>query len=261
MNAQQSGPRFAWRSWWQGLVSGEEATASTEMVILLPVYLLFMVGLFWMGNVMLVRQVMISDTRNFAWDPNAQVPQAGGGPYNLQIGMQVTESGEGVAFRKTQITSADLPQQVKNDIREICIRQQIDDFTPTILAALNNTEAAANERVPFQWRVVDGTYTYNGLNLQGAPPNVQKTSAAVLLPRDGHKRSVYKEPTGASSDAQHFIARWPGATLDPSAEGYRPLSPNYATYFEDGIGIWNVKARVKGDMESEHSYFEGKVSK
>lgn len=49
------------------LVFGEEAQAMAEMVILLPVYLMLMVSMIYLGHIMLVRQQVLEATRWFAW--------------------------------------------------------------------------------------------------------------------------------------------------------------------------------------------------
>lgn len=62
-----SDPRPVQAGGWRELILGEEATAASEMVILLPVYLLMLTGLFMTGNMMQARQALVQAVRFEAW--------------------------------------------------------------------------------------------------------------------------------------------------------------------------------------------------
>ena len=210
------------------------------MVILLPVYLLFLVGLFSMGNLMMVRQSLISVTRNHAWSAKDTSGQRTiSGPYRGRLQAQVTTE-DGFGFNKRTLTTNDVINQGGVEIA---------------LDALNNKRRQGAKSEPFTSRVVRGTYTYEGIAFNG-PAIAQTTQAAVMLPKE-HERDLYDPEAQAKAN---MASVWAKAPADPSAESHRPLSPKYQGYFDSDLGVWDVKARIRGRMEAEHDYYRPKVN-
>lgn len=241
----------------RGLYAGEEATAATEMVILLPVYILFLIGLFSIGNLMIVRQALVTVTRNQAWTTeNDGGPMSISGPYRGELRMEVESTAEGFKAKGGQIARSDLGlERYSSPPSEASVK--------AALGALNNKRrngggggGAGGKTEPFVFRSVRGTYRYDGLLFGDLPSLSQTTRAAVLLPTANHKRDLYDpNATGNASMA----AVWRGDGLDPSLDKFLPLSPMYRGYITKGDGLWELDARVRGNVESEHSYFEGLV--
>tara|TARA_R110002072_G_scaffold120114_1_gene253079 strand:+ start:1159 stop:1773 length:615 start_codon:yes stop_codon:yes gene_type:complete len=204
-----------------------------------------MIALFSMGHVMIVRQALVSVTRNTAWDASATSNVSANipGPYRGALQIQVTNR-DGFAFN----------QGNGGKITQSMLAGSGGFGSQTALQALNNEPLAEN---PMTARTTYGTYRYDGLNF--GPSLMQSTRAAVVLPRQ-HKRKVYK--AGGSND--HVASEWASAPYDPSSTGNGnslPLNPVYAGYFGDGEGIWLNGARVSGSVQSEHSFFRSRVTK
>lgn len=231
--------------WLRHFHEDETASGATEFLVLVPVYLVFMIGLFSMGNLMIVRQALVSVTRNVAWDSAAQPPSVDAdvtGPYRGALRVQIT-SRDGFAFNEGnggEITQSQLAGS--------------GGFGSQIaLDALNNKPLRENAVTA---RTTYGTFRYDGLNF--GPALTQSTRAAVLLPRK-HKRQVYK----ATGDKDHVISEWASAPYDPSSKASGnslPINPVYDT-FRAPEGIWKNGARVGGNVNSEHSFFKSRVTK
>jgi len=203
-----------------------------------------MIGLFSMGHIMIVRQALVSVTRNTAWDSaatsnvSANIP----GPYRGALQIQITNS-DGFAFNQGnggKITQSMLVSSGTG--------------SQTALQALNNEPLAEN---PMTARTAYGTYRYDGLNF--GPALMQSTRAAVVLPRQ-HKRKVYK----AGSGKDHVASEWASAPYDPSSTGNGnslPLNPKYKSFFNGSEGVWRNGARVNGSLQREHSFFKSRVTK
>jgi Flp pilus assembly protein TadG len=63
-------PENTKRSFLTRLVVEEEGQAMVEFVVLLPVYLLLIVGMIYMGHLMIIRQQVVEASRWYAWSNN-----------------------------------------------------------------------------------------------------------------------------------------------------------------------------------------------
>jgi TadE-like protein len=242
-------------SWFRHFHEDETASGATEFLILVPVYLLFMIGLFSMGNLMIVRQALVSVTRNTAWDDtktsdvNANIP----GPYRGSLAIKV-KAADGFAFNGTEV-SPGVWEGGGGEIDPSMINGSGGFAGRIAMKALNNEPLRES---PFTIRTTHGTYTYDGLNF--GPSLVQGTRAAVLLPKK-HKRKVYK----VSGGKDHVAADWSSRDYyDPSVASSGnslPINPQYKGFFGKPEGVWRNGERVNGRVEDEHSFFKSRVTK
>lgn len=222
--------------WFRHFHRDETASGATEFLILTPVYLLFLIGLFSMGHIMIVRQALVSATRNVAWDDSVTSdvgPTNIPGPFRGELNIRVT----------------DRPGFVFNEGNGGKITQSMlwgsGGFGSQIaIKALNNeplNEDALTARTTY------GTYRYDGLNF--GPALTQSTRAAVCLPKK-HKRKVYQ----AGGREDHVAIDWSKSTYyDPSEATKLPVNPEYDSF--TGEGIWVRGARVNRNVNGEHSFF------
>jgi len=67
MAANRDSERATSQSVWRRLFVDEDAQAMAEMVVLLPVYLLLIVGMIYTGHLVLIRQQVVEAARWYAW--------------------------------------------------------------------------------------------------------------------------------------------------------------------------------------------------
>ncbi|MBL4847038.1 MAG: pilus assembly protein [Planctomycetes bacterium] len=252
--------------WCSSFHRGEEATGATEFLILLPVYILFLIGLFSMGNLMIVRQSLVSVTRNYAWtsdQKNASLSEPITGPYRGTLTMKL-KTKDGFVFSQGGGTATKPPTTYGGIIKaDMFGPARTDNAAMIAVDALNNADKAGDaDQEPFEIRVVFGEYQYDGLNF--GPSLTQGTDAAVMLPRKPHTRTVYK--ASKSSGNNHVAVQWPNAKppFDPSTKvgkkDYRPLNPVFKTksdpFFSGEDGIWDKNARINGSTTTEHKFFD-----
>lgn len=216
--------------------------------MLLPVYLLMLVGLFMIGNVALARQSLVTATQLRAWDPqqrfgDAQLEKACFA-YNQHYGnfSSTPNRRPSVTGRGGPVQDNDLVQGARPQARQLAV------------AALNNAASpSGGNDLPFILSDVRGQFSYTGITLNNLQPT-QTTRSVVLLPRR-HQRPRFQEgqqhPVVKLSQNQYF---------DPNQPSFQPMSPKYQGFFDGQEGIWDKDARLRGSMQAEHGYFQGQVN-
>lgn len=233
-------------------------------MILVPVYFVFLIGLFSIGNLMIVRQALVSTTRNIAWDASqtSTVNVSIDGPYRGSFTVELTHSNDGHLFNEGEggEVSLDDMKSFAGDNLGVETAQQ----------ALNGTFEASGNRAgsPATARKVIGRYRYEGINF--GPALTQTTHAAVLLPKK-HRRKVYRVDDSGRARADsytggkdHVATDWASMPYDPSstASGNSlPMNPKYKGFLKGDEGIWDRTARINGGVEQEHSFFKSRVTK
>lgn len=263
------------------LLAGEEATAAAEFVVLIPVYMLLLTGLFMTGNLMQARQALVQAARFEAWT-GVRVGAAGTTNYDaffhgipgeyrrvrdpgLQAGVKLTDGGEGADLGMAELTAADLDPNAggADDARRFGglnrgpdAKAPYDEGAAREIAArvLNNAGEGggySSQRAPLAVAQVEASFTYTGVLLRGLPGVTQSTQAAVVLERDV-ERPVY-DPARGHPVATHW--RTPARSFQP--EEYPPFSPYFEGFLDrDGAnpGVWDVDARLRGSESSERGY-------
>jgi len=243
----------------RSLLGCEEASAAVEFVVLIPVYLMLLVGLFMMGNLLMARQALVAAVRFQAWSPKdpsslsgfADNGKAFFGPYPGRFTPQgrrqspVTLARGRADRQQLQLTGDESSRISSGGL------QGLSDNARAIAAdALNNGNDA-----PFLLTEVEASFTYDGVRLLATPPISQTASAAVLLPRK-HTRKEY-EP------GSHPLTEWGQPPYDPFSSDALPLSPLFGRYFIDAggadKGIWNREGRIGGDAGREWMYYRQKM--
>lgn len=260
------------------LASDEEASAAVEFIILIPIYVLLLGGLFMISNLALIRSALVQANRFQAWAPQEPSTYAGlqngdsfFGPYNGTFNLNPDPS-IGVERKKTAVT-------YKNANAAAASLPSVTGFSrssqsQTLAAdALNNIGSGGTADQAL-WRVeAAASYEYNGVRLLGLGPITQITRCVVLLPREHTREEFKKDDQGDPHPVLHW--RLGGATVkskfDPTQAKNMPLSPFYTAggMFTRKIGssgarddgIWDRAtsthdgARIKGDIDSEQRYY------
>lgn len=232
-----------------GFLADEGGSAAVEFIVLIPVYLLLLTGLFMFTNLALIRQSLVAASRFQAWAPDepgsyANFEQAFFGPYRGSYGART---------------------RTKRPVTVAAGAVRPDDFT----LGSNRARALAAHVVdnggdrPL-WRVeAQSAYTYTGLVVFGAAGITQRTQSVVLLPRE-HTRAEFVD-----GEAEHPMIEWDtgagkarSAYFDPSATENIPLSPLYDggqgefTRTSDlNPGVWHWWSRIGGSDQTENDYY------
>jgi hypothetical protein len=235
----------------QELHEDEEASAQVEFLVLLPVYLLMIIGLFFFGNLALARVSLVSAAQVRAWDPaqrfTDQQLERSFFASNQHFGTFTTQGGGQARHRPAAAASG--------AIQPADLQSQGGGASGNMAAlaanALNNAGSQNQNDLPFWRSEARCTFLYDGL----APNNMtiqQVTYAAVLLPRQ-HQRPVF-----TPGQAHPVVALSGSAYFDPNAQADQPLSPKFSGYFDGADGLWDIDARIRGSLNAEHSYIRGK---
>jgi hypothetical protein len=237
----------------RGLLAGlralhedEGGSAAVEFIVLIPVYILLMTGLFSLTQLVLCRQAIVGAARYEAWTGKA-LPGAREfftslpGTYTSNV--RVTSGREFHTQNELQVQG--------NEGAELGPGRR-DQAARMALELLNNTHGDA---APLELVRNDASFAYSGL-LVGTRNVTISTKAAVVL------MAKHTRPEHHDGEQKHPISDVQGAPFDPAAADNRYLSPTEGlSHFGFSMGadpgIWSVRARIDGSPYSEHSYYAG----
>lgn len=228
----------------------EGGSAAVEFIVLVPVYIVMLAGLFSMGQVMHVRQQVVAAARFEAWN-------AGKGRVQEKGADSIREAffGIDVGQWEARITrEEDVDLTVQGGGRAATIATKV----------LQNEVANPNETPtrPLRRVQVEGDYRYQGLSFLTGREMVIGTWTAVILTND-HKRPIYED----GQDHEHVMLSSQlgrsSSEFDPlgTGAGANPILNPVFGQFPDAAtdpGIWNTGARLgggrgrRGDVGSEH---------
>lgn len=240
----------------------QEASAAVEFIVLIPVYMLLIAGLFMTVNLLMARQSLVQAARFQVWSatkPNTFTNFTNGKAF-------FTVDGTFTPGTRTEKPVTVWGGSVKNSDLGSGGGKELD------LAAdvLNNWTGGANDHTLYQV-TANPSFTYSGLVIFGLGTIPQSTQCGVLLPRN-KPRTEYDS---AKKDG-HPVLAWrangtagKSAYYDPSKEANMPLNPlfdgGYGEFQVRGdsanSGVWDKKARIGGDAGSEWAYYEDKPKK
>ncbi|MBX3471295.1 MAG: pilus assembly protein [Planctomycetes bacterium] len=233
------------------LVDDEGGSAAVEFIVLIPVYIVLLAGLFTMSQVMHVRQQVVAAARFEAWNLDANRGTEHG-PDAIRDAFFGVRSGTW----SCEPRSEDLPLELAGAGRG-------RDLGNLVLA--NKVEGANEQAKPPLRRVlVDGIFEWTGLSfLTGARIAISTRSAVVLM--TDHKRPMFQD----GMQSEHPMV---GATalnnlrqrrdaFDPAGDSNPYLSPVFGTFRDGGSdpGIWSREARLGGNVMSEHGIYRQKM--
>lgn len=232
------------------VVDDEGGSAAVEFIVLIPVYVLMLAGLFSMAQVMHVRQQVVAAARFEAWN-------AGKGRVQEKSADSIREAFFGIDVGQWQarITREDdVDLQIQGGGRGAQVATKV----------LQNEVANPNESPtrPLRRVQVEGEYRWNGLSFLTGREMLIGTWTAVILTND-HKRPLYED----GQDHEHVMLSSQlgrrASEFDPLGRGANAnpiLNPVFGQFPEASTdpGIWNTGARLggnrsrRGDVGSEH---------
>jgi hypothetical protein len=276
----------------------EDASAAVEFIVLIPVYLLLIAGLYTFVNLAQIRQQLVQANRFQVWSANDPAalsgfdPQYGGkaffGPYE-GVFKPTRSNDDDDANKKTlasgMVSVADLRfQGGEGAVAKVAATREARSLA---MDALNNSRREGNNDVddpPHLWVEAQASYRYTGLKVLGMPEITQSTRGAVLLARNATRREF------SDGDKEHPVLAWrvdnddsgPGSEtgkaryFDPSQDANMPINPTFDTRLplNDGngdefaddqgrpnSGVWSIIARIRGDWfdpDPEYTYYRPK---
>jgi hypothetical protein len=242
---------------------GEDASATVELAILLPVYLLLVVALLTIGQLVLVRQGMILGTRNVAWRPTGgSVPVSEG---NAPITNSFIPLGNPSAygqFSAAAPTISDVKFVANGGSPEVSLtvasadQDRVQDSSgassssglsgndaQTLAAAVMNDDQAKGPHL--QRSQADGQFQYHAgwLPMYFASSYTPKTRCVVYSRKDptqGYERTVYtnqdhhpiEDLIGSKGSSNGF-----SITKDMSARFFPPIVPDPNNTNESGVSL------------------------
>lgn len=274
---------------------GEDATATVELAILLPVYAMLFVGLLTIGHLVLIRQKIVEAVRFQAWLPgDARTNNNGGVTNNFFATYQPFSNGPGYAqLTKTigpfTFDDAGLFQGVYQSFNATQAQRQL------AIDVLNDAPNNGGTARHLYTSHVEGKYTYRPdwvsafLNAVGSEP---KTMCTVLvrasyqqgqgvaperkvLRFDGASKpwevsdhdpiEDYLYPHGGNADPgfpisieqnnAHDRFYTPGAPDDTQTEQGMTLDPGLPDSGNPDPGIWNTGYRLGGSVQAERGIY------
>lgn len=231
------------------VVDDEGGSAAVEFIVLVPVYIVMLAGLFSMGNVMHVRQQVVAAARFEAWS-EGKGKQQEHGPDAIKAAFFGIDNG---SWEATIDKEDDVDLNVTGGGRSSTIASKVLANQVT-----NPNQTAVH---PLRRVVVEGSYRWNGLSFLTGRELVIGTRTAVILTNE-HERPIYED----DQDHEHvMLSSQLGRTaseFDPlgkSAASNPILNPVFGQFSEASTdpGIWNIDARLgggggrRGDVGSE----------
>ncbi|MCO5168576.1 MAG: pilus assembly protein [Planctomycetes bacterium] len=232
------------------LVDDEGGSAAVEFIVLIPVYVILLAGLFSMSQLMLVRQRVVMAARYEAWSPGH-----GHDPEAMRSAFFRFRTGE---WKSTPDEPVDLDLKLGGSERG---RELAD------LVLENKVEGPDHAGHPLRKVKVKGAFEWSGLVflLTGVQLSV-RTDSAVVLTND-HKRPMFQDGMSDEHPMVGAVAlsnlRQDGA-FDPIGKGLSPnpyRSPVFGTFREGGAdpGLWSRDARLGGNVMAEHGIYRQKM--
>jgi hypothetical protein len=231
------------------IVDDEGGSAAVEFIVLVPVYIVLLAGLFSMAQVMHVRQQVVAAARFEAWNAGKGRQQEKG-PESIREAFFGIDVGQWQG-RITKEEDVDL--SIQGGGRGATIATKV----------LQNEVGNPNESPVRPLRLVEaeGEYRWSGLSFLTGREMLIGTWAAVMLTND-HERPIYED----EQDHEHVmlssqLGRTAGA-FDPLGKGASAnpiLNPVFGQFPEGSTdpGVWNTGARLggnrsrRGDVGSE----------
>lgn len=218
------------------LIDDEEGSAAVEFIILIPVYMLLMAGMFMLSQVMLIRQQLVGAARYEAWSGQDVPDEALKEPF--------FPGGKGTY-------SCSVTRSEKTTDRE---KLGGSGNAKEIAGQLLDNELGEGRPIVFSV-AEEATFAYGGLLVGAREISVTTQSATYLM-------APHTRPEHVEGRQDHFIERTEGAPSQaPSSEGRRYFSPVFGQ-FRGGFGgaggdpgLWSRNARIGGNAQAEHGVF------
>lgn len=225
---------------------GQEATATVEMAILLPVYMLMFVGVLTIGHLVLIRQKIVEAVRFQAWLPddtktsnNAQITD------NFFATFQTFSNGAGY----TQLNKTRNPWRFNDQgIYQGCY----DGTNPSAAAkqlaidVLNDNPTNGGTRQHLEHSHVEGKFTYKPewmMTFINASITEPKSMCSVLI------RTTYQQGQTA---AERKVLRFDGATHPWEVRDHDPIE-DYL--YPRGAGTPNPGFVISIEYQGSHDRF------
>ena len=221
-------------------------------MVLLPVYLLMVAGLFAISFMANARQALPIVARYEAWSgalPANEIIEIMGrnGTYSVQAAAPVPN-----------------PLSVETTLRDIDA-----SHAPMALAILNNDfgntpNDGPHSEPPYERRAVTATFAYTGLQIFGVPPIQGFTAESATFVAVPHVRKTHESGT-----QEHFVEdgkfrpRGINRMQIPSENRYQ--SPTFTHFMDEGgqntdPGIWSIDARIGGQESTERGMTQNWLS-
>lgn len=241
------------------VLDDEGGSAAVEFIVLVPVYIVLLAGLFSMGQVMQVRQQVVAAARYEAW--NHKPGGSAAGPAAIQKAF----FGMNVGTWSSNATEADVPLALGSSAGGGGggISEQLGQ------AVLENKVTSSNgtAKHPLRLVKVDADYRWDGLSFLTGRTLSIGTWTAVILTTD-HQRPIFDERSGeehvmvAGRVNGSPLARFQG--FDPLGKGSASnpfMNPVFKQFRESSTdpGIWNKDVRITGqpnDIQGEHGKYK-----
>lgn len=225
------------------LVDDEGGSAAVEFIVLVPVYIVLLAGLFSMASVMQVRQQVVAAARYEAWSSGkGQQPAAGADAIRRAFfGMDVGQ------WEGTITKEEDVDLRLQGGGRGATIASKV-------LANEVGNPNQTPER-PLRRVQVEGQYRWNGLSFLTGREMTMRTRTAVIL-TNPHERPIYED----GQNHEHVML---SSQLGRSAGAYDPLgtgananpilNPVFGQFpdADRDPGIWNKDARLGGNRSRQ----------
>lgn len=277
------------------LVEDERGTATVEMIVLIPVYVLLLMGLFAFGEMSMARQALAQAGRFHLWGGRAvfsddQVKGGFFGPYHGTYTSQA-ESGDNTPWTLDDVT----PQEVnlgggvyregeragnpRNEGVTIALQALRNNTPPNGLPAgeaPSNAEATyGSGQIALKQRSMSATWQHQGITF-GLNPTTSWRGRLFTWNPD-HRRGEFQDGTQHHWVAHPALRPASGTMFQPAAWGNgernRFLSPERTTGPSPGAtqairvrndggdradpGVWDVNARIDGSIPAEHTFYVG----
>jgi hypothetical protein len=229
------------------LVDDEEGSAAIEFIVLIPVYVLLMTGLFSLAQMTAAKQGLVGAVRFEAWS-GKQVDADLTKPF-----FPATSGTYAHTWTQAAAPTFDNLDPKTAEERRDLIGASIENGKEIARAVLKNEQGDGETLMGSS---AQGTFTYSGI-IVGTSTLEFKTSSYVMLPT-GKRRPEHQE---GSQD--HFVAKLPKAPFDPGQRDNQYWSPVFGQ-FRMGVGggaggdpgLWSNEARVGGSPYTEQSVWE-----
>ncbi len=231
------------------LVDDEEGSAAIEFIVLIPVYIMMMAGLFSIGQLTATKQGLVGAVRYEAWS-------------GKKVSADLTKPffpGTSGTYEHDWVAAAapafdDLEPKTQEERRDL-IAASVENGKEIAKALLTN---AQGDGPTLKGSSAWGKFTYKGL-LVGLTSLEFESAHYVMLPT-GKKRPEHQE-----NSQDHYVAKLPKAPFDPGERDNQYWGPVFGR-FRMGAGgaggdpgLWSNEARVGGSPFTEQGVWEGEA--
>ncbi len=232
------------------LIEEEDASAAIEFMVLIPVYILMLTGLFMFGNLVLARYTLVHGVRYVAWHPdtnnlNNGFPAISPYPGTLQI-----SGSKGADYKPS---SSDLEPKDADE------RKRMGDeggYGAAKSESAKIAEAVFNNKggqTQMYLAKAEGSFDYQGVIVGGLDVKQSGAKAVVYLTRN-YARKEYDK------GSDHPAAEWGGSVIKPKSNNKEAiLSPKFQRHFSKEDGVWDPDARIDGSWQAELQFYTGET--